>query len=177
MRHSSSSTVFAALLLAAACSHHDREGDAAAGTPASDSLASDRAGAGELRIVSVDNGVDLALVRDSISGGLSQQALAKARQQVDTAKVSGAGLGASIERLVKSSVSTAIGTRMVVPLAAVKDVRYENGRLVFEWNGRPATLFESTKVNGKPLLESFGPDDARRFVDAVRARKRALGQM
>jgi hypothetical protein len=27
-------------------------------------------------------------------------------------------------------------------------------------------------VNDRPLLQSFRPDDARRFVDAVRARKR-----
>jgi hypothetical protein len=47
---------------------------------------------------------------------------------------------------------------------------------VFEWNGSPVTMFENTKVNGKPVLESFPPADAQRFVEAVRARKRALGQ-
>jgi hypothetical protein len=130
-----------------------------------------------VRIESADGGVDLALLRDSISGGLSQKSLATARHSIDTAAVKSTGLGASIEKLVKSSVSTAIGTRAVVPLSAVKDVRYEGGKLQFEWNGKPATLFENAKVNDKPVLESFRPEDAQRFVDVVRARKRALGQM
>jgi hypothetical protein len=39
------------------------------------------------------------------------------------------------------------------------------------------TFFENAKVNDKPVMESFHPEDAQRFVDVVRARKRALGQM
>jgi hypothetical protein len=42
---------------------------------------------------------------------------------------------------------------------------------VFEWEGQPRKIFENTKVDGKPLLASFPPEEARRFVDAVNARK------
>jgi hypothetical protein len=130
-------------------------------------------GPGDVRIVTADSGIDLALIGDSISTGLSPYALDKVRRDTDTAKVTGTGFGASIEKMVKGAVAGAIGTRVAFPLSAVKDVRYEGGRLQFEWAGTPVNLFEHSKVNGRPVLESFPPDDARRFVEAVRARKRA----
>jgi hypothetical protein len=57
-------------------------------------------------------------------------------------------------------------------VSAVKDVRYTDGRIEFEWNERPTRLLDQTKVNGKPFLESFRPADAERFVAAVRAKIR-----
>jgi hypothetical protein len=176
--HGSSSLILLVTVIASvACSRHDSEGDARAAAPPWRGAIADTVSGGAVRIVSVDSGVDLALVRDSISGGLSQRTLAMARKSIDTATVKSSGLGASVERLVKSSVSSAIGTRVVVPLTAVKDIRYEDGKLQFDWNGKPVTFFENAKVNDKPVMESFRPEDAQRFVDVVRARKRALGQM
>jgi hypothetical protein len=177
MRSGSSLALAALALTTAACSRRDAGEKVRIEAPPSSSVPAEILGAGEVRIVSADSGVDLALLRDSISGGLSQKTLATARHSIDTATVKSTGLGASIAKLVKSSVSSAIGTRVVFPLSSVKDVRYDAGRLRFEWNGKPAAMFETTKVNDKPLLESFRPEDARRFVDVVRARKRALGQL
>jgi hypothetical protein len=156
--------VFAAILLLASCSRHrddDRPLRASAATSA-----------GDITIQTTTGELDLALVGDTISAGLAPRALAKARQATDTAHVSSTGLGGSIERLVKSSVQQAMSTRVAIPLSAVKDVRYEHGRIEFEWYERPTRLLDQTKVNDKPFLESFRPDDAERFVAAVRARIR-----
>ena len=161
-----------AALLASGCSHSDSP-NVARSAAGADSIP---LVAGEVRIVTSDTGVDLALVHDSISGGLAPKTLAQVRHSLDTATVPTSGLGASIGSMVKGAVSKVVGTRVSVPLSKVKDVRYENGKLVFEWNGAPVTMFENTKVNGKPVLESFRVEDAKRFADAVMARKRALGQ-
>jgi hypothetical protein len=153
-----------AVLLLASCSRRqedDRPFNAAPETSASD-----------VSIQTTTGELDLALVGDTISAGLAPRALAKARQATDTARVSSTGLGGSIERLVKSTVQQAVGTRVAFPVSAVKDVRYENGRIEFEWNERPTRLLDQTKVNDKPFLESFRPEDAERFVAAVRARIR-----
>jgi hypothetical protein len=115
--------------------------------------------------------VDLALIGDSISGGLSEQALAKVRRETDTAAVKGSGFGADIERMVKGTVQSALTTRVAYPLSAVKDVSYDGRRIIFEWNGKPQS-FGKMNVDGKDVLETFDPADAQRFVDAVRARKR-----
>jgi len=186
MRLSPFALAIGGLLLAGACSRgsdDDARGAASrdekpdARVTMTRSASTDRPlGAGDVRIVTTDNGVDLALIGDSISSGLSQSALAKAREQTDTAKVTSGGFAGDIEKMVKGSVQSAIGTRVSFPLSAVRDVRYDNGRIVFDWNGKSPGIFDHTKMNGKPLLESFAPADAQRFVDAVRARKRATGK-
>ena len=66
----------------------------------------------------------------------------------------------------------AIGTRVSFPVSAVREARYDGEMIVFEWAGEPRKLFDNTKIDGKPLLASFAPEDSRRFVDAVNARVR-----
>jgi hypothetical protein len=172
MRSAIGRPLAAALLLASCSRHGDADRSTAAAAAAATSGASTSPRVGDVRIQTTANELDLALVGDTISAGLAPRALEKAREATDTAKVRATGLGGSIERLVKSSVQQGLSARVAFPVSAVKDVRYENGRIQFEWNERPTRLFEQTKVNGKPFLESFRPEDAERFVDAVRARIR-----
>ena len=131
---------------------------------------------GDIRIVSADSGIDLALIGDSISGGLSAHALAKVRREMDTNAVTGSGFGASIEKMVKGTVQTALGTRISVPVASVKDVRYDGQRIVFDWNGKTPDHFGDAKVNNKDVMASFSAEDAQRFVVAVRARQRVVNR-
>ena len=173
------SIVVAVALVAGACSSKpaERAQDEApdGGVTISKSsvpVSHDSLAAGDVRIVSTSGGVDLALIGDSISTGLSPSALRKVHEETDTSKVSGSGFGASIERMVKGTVQGAIGTRVSFPVSAVREARYDGEKIVFEWAGEPRKLFENTKVDGKPLLASFAPEDSRRFVDAVNARLR-----
>ena len=172
MRASAIVLATAALTLAA-CSRRDSSENRPASPPSTTETLQPDDGR-DVRITTTGNEVDLALVGDTIFSGLSEQALAKARQETDTSKVQGSGIGASIERMVKSGVQSALATRVAIPLSALNDVRYENGAIVFDWKKRP-TAFVKTSVNGKPILESFRPEDAQRFVNAARARKRARG--
>ena len=126
---------------------------------------------GDIRIVTTNGGIDLALVGDSISTGLSPHALRTVRAETDTTSVSGTGFGAQLEKMVKGTVQGAVGKRIGFPISDVREVRYDGEKLVFEWAGEPRTLFDNTKINGKPLLASFDPEDARRFAAAVNSRK------
>jgi hypothetical protein len=163
----------AAAIATAACSRRDGDEERAA-IPPSETAAVMRDDGRDVRISTTGNEVDLALVGDTITSGLSEQTLAKARHETDANAVQGTGLGASIERMVKSGVQTALGTRVAIPISALNDVRYEHGAIVFDWKKQPLA-FVKTSVNGKPIMESFSPADAQRFVNAVRARKRARG--
>jgi hypothetical protein len=158
-------------LVLIACSRHDEDGAASATAGSAPIMQDDGR---DVRITTTGNEVDLALVGDTITSGLSEQTLAKARHETDASAVQGTGIGASIERMVKSGVQTALGTRVAIPISALNDVRYEHGAIVFDWKKKPMA-FVKTSVNGKPIMESFSPEDAQRFVDAVRARKRARG--
>lgn len=176
-RTSRQSIVVAVALAAGACSSKpaDRAKDEApdggvtiskASVPVSD----DSLRTGDVRIVTTNGGVDLALIGDSISTGLSPSALKKVREETDTARVTGSGFGASIEKMVKGTVQGAIGTRVSFPVSAVRQARYDGEKIVFEWAGEPRKIFDNTKIDGKPLLASFTPEESRRFVDAVNAR-------
>jgi hypothetical protein len=146
-------------------------GTTASGEATMEPAPADSLAEGDVRIVTTNGGIDLALIGDSISTGLSPQALRTVRTETDTTAVSGTGFGAQIEKMVKGTVQGAVGKRIGFPISDVREVRYDGEKLVFEWSGEPRKLFDNTKIDGKPLLASFTPEDARRFVAAVNARK------
>lgn len=136
----------------------------------------DSLGPGDIRILNADSSVDLVLAGDRIWAGLSPQTVAKVRTDLDSSQAADTGLGGSIAQLVKKQVSGAIGTHAVYRLSDLRDVTYENGRLVFEWkSGGHQTMFNDTHVNGKRADETFRKEDADRFIEAVRARMKELG--
>ena len=138
----------------------------ATAAPESDSLAE-----GDVRIVTTSGQLDLALIGDTISSGLSPKAMREVRAETDTMRVPGTGFAAEIEKMVKGTVQHAVGTRVSFPITEVREVRYDGEKLVFDWAGEPRKLFDQTKINGKPFLAAFAPEDARRFAAAVTARK------
>ena len=129
-------------------------------------------GPGDVKIVNEDSSVDLVVVGQRIVVRLSDKTMAKVRQETDTAKAD-SGFGGSIQRFVKRTVASALGQQVEYPLSEIRDARYENGEIILDANGdKQPRLLANTKVGGRKLLESFRPDDARRFVDAVNAKKR-----
>jgi hypothetical protein len=134
--------------------------------------------AGDLRIYNTDSSVDVILSGDRILAGLSPKTVGRIQSELDTSAATDSGLGGSIASLVKKTVAGAIKTHMVYHLSDIRDVRYDRGRLVFEWmDGTDHNLFGDIKVDRKPQGNTFHAEDAQRFIDAVRARKKALGQM
>ena len=159
-----------------ACRHQDADEKVPMNVSRPSATANVPLAAGDIRITSADGGVDLALIGDSISGGLSQSSLAKVRRETDTSAVRGNDLGSSIEKMVKGTVQSALGTRVSFPLSAVRDLRYDGKRLVFDWAGKAQPGFGHVNVDNKDVLESFNADDAQRFVIAVRGRQRERGR-
>jgi hypothetical protein len=182
MRHAGTLITLVAVVVASACSSRSEQNEKRARDEAPDGgvtlskpntkITEDTLAAGDIRIVTTNGGIDLALIGDSISSGLSPEALRKVRHETDTTNVTGTGYGAQIEKMVKGSVQGAIGTRVSFPISAVREVHYDGEKLVFEWSGEPRRVFEQAKIDGKPMLASFAPADAKRFADAVNARKR-----
>ncbi len=159
-----------------ACRHHDRDDDTDYQVTPAGAWSSDTTlHGGDLRIVDERNSVELALIGDSISGGLSRRTLDKIKRETDTTHIQGNGFGASLEKLIKGTVVSALGTRITIPVKDVTDIRYEDGTLRITTKGSKGHLFEHTKVNDHNAMESFRPVDAERFVAAVQARQRQLG--
>jgi hypothetical protein len=132
--------------------------------------------AGDAQIFSRDSAVNLILKGDQVLAGLSPKTIAKIREELDksTANVD-SGLGGTIAGFVTKTVADKIGTHVVYQLADMRDIRYDNGEIVIvKNNGDETRLFKNVKVNKEPLSQSFSPEDAQRFVELVRARKRSL---
>jgi hypothetical protein len=127
-------------------------------------------GPGDLKIVNEDSSVEMAVVGQQIVVRLSDKTMAKVREGTDTSHTD-SGFGGSIERMVKRTVQSALGQQMTYPLSEVRDAKYEDGAIVFDVQGKQPRLLANTKFNGRKLLESFRPDDAKRFVDAVNKKK------
>lgn len=164
----------------AACGHGD-QGDArsdepanpadsiahaapAGGVPAADSAASSA-------IRTTDGNVELALRGDRVQVGLSDQVLGQVRDKLAAdSSGSSSGLGGMIKGIVRSSVQGALATRIEYPLDEIEEISYDGERLRLVVRGKGPQL-EHADVNHRPLLASFAPDDARRFVEAVREAK------
>jgi len=131
---------------------------------------------GDIRIYNADSSVDLVLKGNEILAGLSPVMVAKIKNQLDTsASHDTSGIGASISQIVKKSVAGAIGTHASFPLSDIRDIRYEGQQIVFDWkDGGHHQIFGSTKVNGDRVSNSFRPEDADRFIEAVHARMARL---
>jgi hypothetical protein len=165
------------LTLLTACRHRDDDRRASVHLSRSDAATAPYVmQEGDIRIESVDGGIDLALLGNTISGGLSQKTLQKVKRETDTNEVKSTGFGADIEKMVKGTVQSALGTRVGIPLSDVKDVHYDGQKIVFEWNGKSHHDFGNTKINHKDVLSSFSAAAAQRFVDAVHARKQARSE-
>lgn len=165
----------AAPFLFGACRHHD-SGDAIKSDVVGAKFAArDSArvlGPGDVQIVSTDSAVELAIVGDTVIGGLGTKVLDKVRGETDTSAVKGNGFGANIEKMVKQNVADALSHQMLVPVSSIRDVTYEDGTLHFTSNsGSNMHVFESSS-NGSHNHTTFDEADAKRFIAAFDARKR-----
>jgi hypothetical protein len=149
-------------------------GQATGGAPA-ESAAPEQAG-----MTTTDGAVRMALVGDRVVVGLSDSIVGQIRGKLDTSAAPDTGrgvassLGNIIKGAVKSAVGGALGTKVEYPLSEIEELSYDGTRLHLVVRGKGEQL-DNTNVNNRPLLESFRPEDARRFVEAVRAAKGAQG--
>jgi len=130
---------------------------------------------GDVRIASVDSSIELAVIGDSVVGGFGKKVLDEIKEKTDTSAVAGSGFGASIEKLVKTSVAGALSKQVEYPIASIRDVKYEDGRLEFYAEDGSRMRFFENKHGSRPDSGNvFRQEDAQRFVDAFHARKSAI---
>jgi hypothetical protein len=128
-------------------------------------------GPGDVRVVNSDSSVEIAVIGDSIVTGFGPRVIAELQKNTDTS-TAGSGFGASIEKMVKSAVASALNREIKYAIADVKDVRYEDGKLQFFWkDGSRMKILESAHSNDKPIAETFSVAEAQRFIAAFHARK------
>ena len=133
-------------------------------------------GTGDLQILTTDGNFDVTLAGDKILAGLSPKMVDKVRAEMAKSSGNDSGLGAIIAGAVKSSVASAIGTHISYQLSNLKELRYEDGKLVAVTNdGDTHGLSGDSKDGNSKQKAVFAKADAERLIEAVNARKKELG--
>jgi hypothetical protein len=134
-------------------------------------------GQGDMQLFNEDSTVDLILQGPHILAGLSPKTVERIRSEIGKAGPDdSSGLAGFIASTVKEQVADKIGTHARYNVADIRDIRLESDRLVIEWkSGKEQRLFESVKVDrDRGNANRFRPDEARRFIELVKARQAAL---
>lgn len=162
-----------AAAFAAACKDHETvRVNATNATIARRDSAARPVGPGDIRIATTDSVIELGLVGDSLVAGFGAATREKIKRATDTATVTGSGLGASIERIVKSSVAGALDHEVHVPLTEISDVQYEDGLLVFYGrDGKRKDFIDRKGNDGRS--SRFSDADAQDFIAIFRAKTRS----
>ncbi len=77
-------------------------------------------------------------------------------------------LGRWVQRKTADLVSKGMSFEFSIPVSEIEDARYEDGEVQFEYRSGRKLKFNSFKNDGRSPLSDFQPEDAERFVEAVR---------
>lgn len=135
---------------------------------------------GEVWMKTTNGTMLMGLRHDSILVGFSDSLRKSVKADVDSSmkKEATSDENSAIGRVVKNAVQATVKSTLTevfdrehgFPLSDVKDVKYDDGRIVFDYRHKPTIGPENVKDGNKTMLEQFHPADAARFVGAVRAR-------
>ena len=159
---------FAIFICCSACGFVDSKEGARVGF-SGDSASAIVLGSGDVMITSTEGTLVLAVVGDSVRMQLSDSLRQSVRSELDTAG-SENELAATIMKGVSSVVNNALGFTVRVHVNDVENLRYENGKIRFDVKGSAVNM---TTGRGESGAAQFSEADARRFIDAVEARRRS----
>ncbi|HEX9885514.1 MAG TPA: hypothetical protein VGA70_03460 [Longimicrobiales bacterium] len=159
MRWIAISALASTVLSAAACDFRVDEDGAAVSF--SESGEPDR-----FSIVSRDDKMKLALTDDAIYFALSDETRREVEDEIAEERDDAEGLEAAILAAVAKGMSRALQASVSYDLEDVRDVRWQDGRLVIELEDGIADL-DDFEVDGDDLSDAFDEDDVRSFAREV----------
>ncbi len=129
-------------------------------------VSSDPPGALVEVVATRDGQVELGVTDEVLFSRLSESLRAEIESDMDAETKDQTGLGGTIARAVTGAVAEGLSVAVSVPLADVRDVRYENGRVVIEMTDGEPSPFQTTKSDDEPMLEQFDAAAGRRLAEA-----------
>lgn len=127
----------------------------------------------QFAIVSRDGQAQLLLMDTTIVAQMTDRGLARldSREVTDTIKGTANRIFA---RMALGALVPLLDHGIAYHLRDLADARYDDGRLLLmRSNGEE--VFRDVEIGKGPLMESFSPDDARRFAARARAARAHLG--
>jgi hypothetical protein len=123
---------------------------------------------GDVRITSTDNVLVLSLIGDTVRMQLSDSLRNSVAAEIKSDGANSddkSGIAALVTKSVAGVVKTAMGFTVKAAAKDVKNLRYENGHILFEIaNSHTKVNAEGSNQNEKA---TFTEADAKKFIDAV----------
>lgn len=119
-------------------------------------------------ILSDQGAVRMGLTDEFVYFALSDSVIAEASAEMEEDASGEEGIGASIAGMVRGSVERALRFRTKYPLAEIRDIRWEDGRMVVEFENGATGLGDNIHVDDRPLEESFAREDVEAFAAEFR---------
>jgi hypothetical protein len=126
----------------------------------------------QFAIVSRDGTGALMLMDTTIVAQLTDRGLARMRSKEATDSIKGAG-ERLLARMVLGALQPVFEHGIAYHLRDLAAAEYSDGRLQLR-RGNGDEVFRDVKVNDTPLMESFSPEDARKFAHRVRDARASL---
>jgi hypothetical protein len=124
-------------------------------------------------IQTTDDAMKLGLTDEAIYMRFSDETLRKIDREMEEEAGEREGIAGAITSAVTGAVSKGLRTRISFVHENIRDIRWEEGRLVVELeNGEHA--FGDMEVEDEDVTRKFDEDDVREFIEEWRAVKDAL---
>ena len=127
-------------------------------------------------VVHSDSGaVRMGLTDEFVYFALSDSVLAAARADMQDDADSASGLGATIGSLVRGGVERALRFRAKYPVADIRDIRWEDGRMLVEFEDGRTGFRDNIHIDDRPIEEAFARQDVEAFAAEFRKAKARAG--
>ncbi|HSH44354.1 MAG TPA: hypothetical protein VK966_00725 [Longimicrobiales bacterium] len=126
-------------------------------------------GAEDLFVVHSDDGaVKMALTEEHVYFALSDSVLTEAQRDLEADDSSEGGIGRVVGGAVRGTVSRALRFRARYAVDEVRDIRWEDGEMVFRFTDPDRRLGTSLRVEDRPVSQAFRQEDVEAFGRAFR---------
>ena len=115
-----------------------------------------------------DGAMEVGITSRVVYSRLSKESQERVAQEMRQSAEEQEGWGGRLARRITDVVAEGIGTAVQVPLADVRDVRAEGGRLVIEMADGEPSPFERAETDGRSVLDGVSGPDAERLAEAFR---------
>lgn len=113
-----------------------------------------------------DGEIELGVTDSVLYTRLSPELQARIEAEMADETEDESGLGGAIARAVTGAVSQGLAMAVSVPLDEVRDVRYEDGRVVIEMADGGDSPFAGSRNDDRPMLEQFDREAGERLAEA-----------
>lgn len=113
-----------------------------------------------------DGEIELGVTDSVLFTRLSPELQARIQSEMADETEDESGLGGAIARAVTGAVSQGLAMAVSVPLDEVRDVRYEDGRVVIEMEDGGESPFDGSRNDDEPMLEQFDREAGERLAGA-----------